>query len=56
MLDKLPITGITRIEEVSLSGRVLLFTADKNHAARAMFAGAGFRRTMIEMTREIGDD
>jgi putative ABC transport system permease protein len=27
MLDKLPIAGITRIEEVSLSGRVLLFTA-----------------------------
>lgn len=26
-LDKLPITGIVRIEEVSLSGRVLLFTA-----------------------------
>jgi putative ABC transport system permease protein len=27
MLDKLPISGITRIEEVSLSGRVLAFTA-----------------------------
>ena len=27
MLDKLPITGIVRIEEVSLSGRVLAFTA-----------------------------
>jgi predicted permease len=27
MLDKLPIIGITRIEEVSLSGRVLAFTA-----------------------------
>ena len=26
-LDKLPITGIVRIEEVSLSGRVLVFTA-----------------------------
>lgn len=33
--------------------RVLLFTADKNHGAQALFAGAGFRRTMIEMTREL---
>jgi ribosomal protein S18 acetylase RimI-like enzyme len=34
--------------------RVLLFTADKNHVAQAMFDRAGFRRTMIEMTRELG--
>ena len=27
MLDKLPVTGIVRIEEVSMSGRVLAFTA-----------------------------
>ena len=33
--------------------RVLLFTADKNHGAQAMFDRAGFRRTMIEMTREL---
>ena len=33
--------------------RVLLFTAEKNHPAQAMFAAAGFRRTMIEMTREL---
>ena len=33
--------------------RVVLFTADKNLGAQAMFAGAGFRRTMIEMTREL---
>lgn len=33
--------------------RVVLFTAEKNHGAQAMFAGAGFRRTMIEMTREL---
>ena len=33
--------------------RVLLFTAEKNHGAQAMFASAGFRRTMIEMTREL---
>jgi ribosomal protein S18 acetylase RimI-like enzyme len=35
--------------------RVLLFTADRNHVAQAMFAQANFRRTMIEMTRELGD-
>jgi ribosomal protein S18 acetylase RimI-like enzyme len=34
--------------------RVLLFTAEKNAAARAMFARAGFRATMVEMTRELG--
>jgi ribosomal protein S18 acetylase RimI-like enzyme len=34
--------------------RVLLFTADKNRGAQAMFANLGFRRTMIEMTRELG--
>jgi ribosomal protein S18 acetylase RimI-like enzyme len=33
--------------------RVLLFTAEKNHVAQAMFDRVGFRRTMIEMTREI---
>ena len=33
--------------------RVVLFTADKNHIAQAIFAKAGFRRTMIEMTREL---
>jgi ribosomal protein S18 acetylase RimI-like enzyme len=33
--------------------RVLLFTAEKNHIAQAMFERAGFRRTMIEMTREL---
>jgi ribosomal protein S18 acetylase RimI-like enzyme len=33
--------------------RALLFTADKNEVARDMFTKAGFRRTMIEMTREL---
>lgn len=33
--------------------RVLLFTADKNEVAQALFAKIGFRRTMIEMTREL---
>jgi ribosomal protein S18 acetylase RimI-like enzyme len=36
--------------------RVLLSTAEQNGAAQRLFARAGFRRTMIEMTRELGGD
>jgi GNAT superfamily N-acetyltransferase len=32
--------------------RVLLWTAERNPVAQRLFARAGFRRTMIEMTRE----
>jgi len=34
--------------------RVLLFTAYKNDGAQSLFERVGFRRTMIEMTRELG--
>jgi len=33
--------------------RVLLWTAEKNTSAQRLFARLGFRRTMIEMTREL---
>ena len=33
--------------------RVLLSTAQQNVPAQRLFEGAGFRRTMIEMTREL---
>jgi len=33
--------------------RVVLSTAEKNHTAQRLFDRAGFRRTMIEMTREL---
>jgi ribosomal protein S18 acetylase RimI-like enzyme len=36
--------------------RVVLSTAERNAAAQRLFARAGFRRTMIEMTRELDDD
>lgn len=36
--------------------RVVLSTAEGNEAAQRLFARAGFRRTMIEMTRELDDD
>ncbi len=32
--------------------RVVLSTAEKNEAAQRLFESAGFRRTMVEMTRE----
>lgn len=35
--------------------RVVLSTAEKNIAAQRLFDRAGFRRTMIEMTRELND-
>jgi ribosomal protein S18 acetylase RimI-like enzyme len=35
--------------------RVLLSTAEQNEAAQRLFARAGFRRTMIEMTREVDE-
>ena len=33
--------------------QVVLSTAERNAAGQALFAGAGFRRTMVEMTREL---
>ena len=35
--------------------RVVLTTAERNETAQRLFAGARFRRTMIEMTRELDD-
>jgi len=43
--------ALERLRELG-APRVLLFTADRNHGAQSMFDRAGFRRTMIEMTRE----
>jgi ribosomal protein S18 acetylase RimI-like enzyme len=37
------------------SPRVVLSTAQQNEAAQRLFEHAGFRRTMIEMTRELDD-
>jgi ribosomal protein S18 acetylase RimI-like enzyme len=36
--------------------RVVLSTAERNEPAQRLFGRAGFRRTMIEMTRELGDE
>lgn len=34
--------------------RVVLWTAEQNGSAQRLFARAGFRRTMVEMTKELG--
>lgn len=36
--------------------RVVLSTAERNEAAQRLFTRAGFRRTMLEMTRELSGD
>ena len=36
--------------------RAVLSTAERNAGAQRMFEKAGFRRTMVEMTRELTDD
>jgi ribosomal protein S18 acetylase RimI-like enzyme len=36
--------------------QVVLSTAERNEAAQRLFASVGFRRTMIEMTRELDGD
>jgi ribosomal protein S18 acetylase RimI-like enzyme len=36
--------------------RVVLSTTAQNAAAQRLFEQAGFRRTMVEMTRELPDD
>jgi len=45
------------LEELGGKGvpRVVLSTAEKNAEAQRLFERAGFRRTMIEMTRELDD-
>ena len=35
--------------------RAVLSTAERNETAQRLFAAAGFRRTMIEMTRELDE-
>lgn len=36
--------------------RIILCTAEQNVTAQRLFSRLGFRRTMIEMTRELGED
>ena len=50
--SKLLDSGLEALEDLG-APRAVLFTAAKNEGAQSMFARAGFRRTMIEMTREL---
>jgi hypothetical protein len=43
---------LAALEELG-APRVVLSTAERNEPAQLLFACAGFRRTMIEMTREL---
>jgi ribosomal protein S18 acetylase RimI-like enzyme len=43
---------VTALAELG-APRVVLSTAERNEAAQRLFTHAGFRRTMIEMTREL---
>ena len=43
-----------RLEEMGAPRVLLHTTAVQNEGAQAVFAKAGFRKTMIEMTRERG--
>ena len=47
----------TTIEALEQRGahQIVLSTAEPNESAQRLFARAGFRRTMIEMTRDSGD-
>jgi ribosomal protein S18 acetylase RimI-like enzyme len=42
--------------EARRAPRVVLSTAERNESAQRLFARAGFRRTMVEMTRELDGD
>ncbi len=37
------------------AAQIVISTADRNEAAQRMFAAAGFRRTMVEMTKELNE-
>lgn len=37
------------------ASQVVLSTAERNERAQRLFARAGFRRTMVEMARDLGD-
>jgi len=45
---------VARLESLG-APQVVLSTADRNETAQRLFASAGFRRTMIEMTRDVDE-
>jgi ribosomal protein S18 acetylase RimI-like enzyme len=45
-----------RRAEAKGAPRIVLLTAAQNEAAQRLFARVGFRTTMLEMTRELGEE
>ncbi|MEP6495010.1 MAG: GNAT family N-acetyltransferase [bacterium] len=54
-IGRLLLDAALRELTVRKAPRVLLSTAEQNDSAQRLFARAGFRPTMIEMTRELDD-
>jgi ribosomal protein S18 acetylase RimI-like enzyme len=54
-VGRLLLEATLRALEAKGAPRVVLSTAEQNESAQRLFARAGFRRTMIEMTRELDD-
>jgi ribosomal protein S18 acetylase RimI-like enzyme len=52
-VGRLLLDATLRALEAKGAPRVVLSTAEQNEPAQRLFARAGFRRTMIEMTREL---
>jgi ribosomal protein S18 acetylase RimI-like enzyme len=54
-IGRLLLEAVLQALDAKGAPRVVLSTAEQNVSAQRLFARAGFRRTMIEMTRELGD-
>ena len=54
-IGELLLAGIVKALEERGAPRVVLSTAFQNAPAQRLFERAGFRRTMVEMTRESGE-
>jgi len=54
-IGRIPLDATLEKLKARAAPRVVLSTADKNVAAQRLFDRAGFRRTMIEMARELDD-
>jgi len=52
-VGKMLLDATLAVLEARGAPRVVLSTAERNESAQRLFARAGFRRTMIEMTREL---
>ena len=53
-IGRLLLEAVVSALEARGAPRVVLSTAERNKPAQRLFESAGFRRTMIEMTREVG--